>query len=1711
MLVSWIFTGLAARTSSKAKPNDRVSGWRWLAPLIIAGAALASAADASTIAIFANRAVVGAEPSGNCAWEPEQVGAVLSSVGTVVYFTELDAASVVSRLQAGQIVVIPDQENAAITSYWGTATSSVRSALQAGGRMLVFGDHYLNDVTLLNSMISGSPSAPLADGGTSGTTFSKSPSAPQQFATSAPTLDWENGTYSVANWPAGGRIYSSASGTLQAMAYTQIGSGLLGFVAYDFYCPSGANATAWSDATKAMARMLDARWGSVDQSFGIASRADSTVTALAAQPDGKTLVGGYFTTINGVARNHIARLNPDGSLDTTFDPGTGANSWVYALAVQSDGKILVGGEFTSINGVSRNYIARLNSDGSVDTGFNGGTGANSYIYALAVQPDGKVLAGGSFTAMNGVVRSSIARLNSDGSLDTSFTAAVAASSYVWSMALQSDGKVLVGGSFTTVGGVSRNRIARLNSNGSLDTSFNPGTGANDWVRALALQSDGKVLVGGDFTTMNGTSRNRIARLNSNGTIDTSFNPGTGADGTVWSLSLRSDGTVLAGGDFTTVNGVARSGIGRLNSGGGIDTAFDPGTGADGSVLAILPLSDGRALIAGAFTAINGVAQDRIARLNADGSLSGGVSGEVFALGLQPDGKVLVGGNFTAINGVPRSGIARLNSDGSLDLAFDPGAGANGPVLALARQPDGKVLLAGSFGAVNGVVRSGIARLNADGSVDTEFDPGTAANGPVSAIVLQPDGKVLVGGGFSSMNGVSRNSIARLNADGTLDVGFDPGAGPDAGVFALALQPDGKVIVGGEFGVIGDALRNGLARLNSNGSLDTTFSVGLGNLSYCQALALQPDGKVLVGGSILPLGGVDYTGLVRLNPGGSIDTAFAGMGASDAVSALALQPDGKVLLGGWFTAINGVPRNRIARLNASGSLDTSFDPGTGANNPVLALVLQPDGKVLIGGSFTAVNGVFCPRIARLTNEPTDTDGDGTPDTMDACPNDASRTIQLTFYRDLDSDGYGLASSMQLACSQPAGYVANSDDCNDSSAAVNPAATEICDAGNADENCNGLADNADIGAADAGKTNFYRDQDADGYSTSTASRFCDLPSGYEAAPEGDCADTNADVYPGAIENCANLGVNNDCDGANDAAEAIDSAAYYVDGDTDGYGAGAATMSCTAITGRVTNATDCNDSNGAVHPGASESCNGIDDDCAGGVDNGLTFTDYYNDADHDGVGGGSPTSSCAQPTGTSTVGGDQCDNDPLKQAPGVCGCGTADTDANGNGISDCADVYLSLTPSATSLTAGGSLRVRVSSSSSLHPLGGVQLAMHFDQARLRLESVAPVVGGPFPIELAEQINNTAGTLRYAIGVDESVAGMTSAANLCDLTFTVLPGSSLCGSSVLVTFGDVGPFSTRVARMTGGVQVPLVSNLSPINLDSVAPVISGVPSSVSLACDAGSIYGAYVAAPAVSATDDCDGGVAVSGPTWPSDGMFPIGATTLTWTATDSAGNIASESCTITVANHQLLDLSVGFVGVMQGTSSRQVRVTVGGQASLHTVNLTGNSGSVLGVQVPVAASHPCISVKCPTHSLTDAVSPTVSGVRYAATASLPQGDCNDDDMVEIFDYAIFVSQRGTGKATNAVANYNADTTIGSADFTYITLSFFSVGESCAGALNGAQPRDRVSVKDLRRAGYGNLTVADLNRDGWVDMRDIQAYMQGAGMPSPTAESGMDPRRGW
>ncbi len=227
--------------------------------------------------------------------------------------------------------------------------------------------------------------------------------------------------------------------------------------------------------------------------------ADSYVFTMAIQPDGKILVGGVFTSLGGQARNRVGRLNSDGTLDPTFGPlaGEGAFPYVYSLGVQRDGKILVGGDFTKLGGQARDHIGRLNSNGTLDGSFNPGAGLT--VWSLVEQPDGKILVGGEFIRLAGAWRNGIGRLNANGTLDESFNPVASSANWpdVYTLALQPDGRIVAGGAFTKLGGQTRNRIGRLNADGTLDTTFDPG--ANDPVFCLAVQADGKILVGGSFT------------------------------------------------------------------------------------------------------------------------------------------------------------------------------------------------------------------------------------------------------------------------------------------------------------------------------------------------------------------------------------------------------------------------------------------------------------------------------------------------------------------------------------------------------------------------------------------------------------------------------------------------------------------------------------------------------------------------------------------------------------------------------------------------------------------------------------------------------------------------------------------------------------------------------------------------------------------------------------------------------------------------------------------------------------------------------------------------------------------------------------------------------------------------------------------------------------------------------------------------------------
>jgi len=981
---------------------------------------------------------------------------------------------------------------------------------------------------------------------------------------------------------------------------------------------------------------------------------DGIITAIAVQPDGKVLVGGAFSGLNGEPRQNLGRLNPDGTVDPTFRPEMEGSlgGMVLCLAVQADGKILVGGEFDSLEGEPRNGLGRLNPNGTVDDGFrplvDEGPGSSSSIDCLIVQTDGKILVAGGFDSLGGLPRVSLGRFNTNGTLDTAFRQDVDGA--VFALALQANGMIIVGGGFTLlipdedgdliayfnlirVGanggidedfypdpdgpvlglaiqpdsrillsgdffgftGVPQAGLARLYGNGDLDLTFAPETDGG--VRCLALQTDGKILVGGGFTILGGQPRENLGRLNANGTLDTSFLPQF--DGAVGAMAVQRDGRILTGGEFSTVGGQQRAGLARLNnmtpatetlsfagstvtwmrggtspevsrvtldystngsawtslnpvtriaggwqrggvsltggrvlrarghviggpestSGWFVETYYgrplvvsqpasvtnvvgatavftataggseplsyqwlknglalsshanisgvngttlilnqvldadegayqlavsnsfgsvtsvvatltvlnpyivgqpastnrNPGQSATFSVMAAgtpplsyqwyhddvavpgalgasLTLQNLSAADAGAYTVMVIGPQGSITSAPAwltvntatvetdfNPGAGGGAFSDVMSIAPQPDGKILVGGSFTRLAGQIRNRLGRLHADGTLDGSFNPGAagGQFAGVFGFALQPDGRIVVGGAFTNLAGGARSSLGRLNADGTLDAGFNPGTSGGAvggdepAVLCLALQPDGKILVGGAFTNLAGQTRMNLARLNTNGTPDLTFNPGAiaGNQSAVYSLAIQPDGKILVGGDFTTLAGQPRSFIGRLNSNGTLDTTFNPGADGPVY--TLELQPDGKILAGGLFVYLAGQPSAFVGRLNTNGTFDTAFESY-TDGPVSSMVLQTDGRILLGGVFGGVNDQWRDGIARLDANGRLDTRFNPGPGGNVPfVNVLAVQADGKVLVGGGFTSLGGQPRDRLARIDSDGTAT--------------------------------------------------------------------------------------------------------------------------------------------------------------------------------------------------------------------------------------------------------------------------------------------------------------------------------------------------------------------------------------------------------------------------------------------------------------------------------------------------------------------------------------------------------------------------------------------------------------------------------------------------------------------------------------------------------------------------------------------------------------------
>ncbi len=702
--------------------------------------------------------------------------------------------------------------------------------------------------------------------------------------------------------------------------------------------------------------------GDLDTSYNasLSTPASGRIEATAIQPDGKVLVYGNFTIVSGTPVNAnpigptLVRINADGTLDTSFNaPFIAPSSQVILdIALQSNGKIIVAGGFPTVGGQTMWGIARLNQDGSLDPTFTVNNFTNTYVYDVDVLPDDKIIVPYS--------QGGLRRLLPNGQIDPTFTGD---STFYIEVGFQPDGKILG----ATANG---NNLVRFSTGGSPEATLAT-FDARVW--DIRTQSDGKILVGGQFTTLNGFSRKAIARLNSDGSGDATFTSPF-SSGFVFKVIPQSDGTIYAAGSgLTTVMPSNSKNVYRLNADGSLDTGFVQNIPL--VVWDIERQSDGKMIIAGNLGGFPG-STPAMYRLNLNGSIDTtfnanfGFSGMGRKIYVQPDGKVLVAGRFYLANNVLRNGISRFNVDGAVDTGFNANASFNLYTdqdiwSSIDLQTDGKILVGDEYPNYN------VRRLNINGSEDAVFNSNT-----VFDIKVLGSGKILVAGGIGA------SGFVRLyNSNGSQDSTFTVNI--NAPVRRMAVQSDGKILIGGIFTAVNTVNRGYLARLNADGTLDTTFDTSTGANSFIFDIVPLSSGQILIGGAFTGYNFANRPYIARINSNGSLDSSFTPT-SNNSVQTIKVQPNNKILIGGSFTTVNAASRGRIARLNQDGSLDGTFNPGSGADGAIYDIEYQNDGKVLIAGDFGQYNGVLRNGIARLQNSfasnrtPFDYDGDGKAD-------------------------------------------------------------------------------------------------------------------------------------------------------------------------------------------------------------------------------------------------------------------------------------------------------------------------------------------------------------------------------------------------------------------------------------------------------------------------------------------------------------------------------------------------------------------------------------------------------------------------------------------------------------------------------------------------------------------------------------------------------------
>jgi len=657
--------------------------------------------------------------------------------------------------------------------------------------------------------------------------------------------------------------------------------------------------------------------------------ADFGVSAIVPTTTGGFVAGGRFVRIGAVRRPGLVWISADGTVDASIVPPH-FDGPIEALAWGADGKLWVGGIFANVGGNRVHSLVRLNADGTVDTTFNTNLVAGE-VKRICVLPNGKLVLGGVFGIL-GVVR-----LNADGSIDTSFSSKLNAS--LGDLGVQSDGRVIVGSWIDSADP----GVVRLNMDGSIDSTF-PVLKTDYVPQVVTVASDDTIYVGAGFATIGAQAIASVAHVSRDGVVDTNFSPQVGFPGATFpgivnTVAIQADGKILIGGVFDSVNGTPRNGVARLRTDGSVDLTFAPTTPASTNGSAFAVLGNGRIAL-GLYC--NFVGSERATAgllcVTASGAADSSVNyvlrsaGHVNGVIAAPGGKFLVFGDFNYFNDAPAMGVVRLNPNLTVDSTFNPApylynatyatvlsdgriaiAGlrlqltgqtytevsdevtyldANGAfvastssaltgitwIRAMAAGPAGQLALAGS-----GTVGAAVTVLDRNG--DPVWQHGGAIT-EITAVAFQDDGKVLAGGQFTQFTGTTNQDLVRFNVDGTFDSTFVFPREVSDGIVSIAPTRGGKIVV--------TTQNNGTLRLNANGSLDAAWQRTTTNTHF--AAVVQPDDRVL---TISYGDAPPYGGLIRLNADGTVDSTFKAFGAwtPSVYETLVLRDNGQVLATG----------------------------------------------------------------------------------------------------------------------------------------------------------------------------------------------------------------------------------------------------------------------------------------------------------------------------------------------------------------------------------------------------------------------------------------------------------------------------------------------------------------------------------------------------------------------------------------------------------------------------------------------------------------------------------------------------------------------------------------------------------------------------------------------------------------------------------------------